>query len=151
MDQWPDLPGRTGGGNGFSCLNFGSWGLWQCTQSRYCLSPFQLPVRLPWTPTFQSLSLSPWHWPHSLYDSAKSSRSPETSRNLSRFSRLWQSVHQRCPSAWCRTISVWYSVRTRRLGLGFKYLWHCVQGKIPSENGGPGTAKVFSAGRFFMS
>src|ERR1035438_5623978 len=57
--------GRVGGGRGFNGAKWGAWGLWQLTQSRYCFWPLQLPVRLPWMPTRQSRSLSPWHWPQS--------------------------------------------------------------------------------------
>jgi DNA helicase-2/ATP-dependent DNA helicase PcrA len=50
----------------WSARNRGSWGLWQCAQSRYRFAPFQFPVRRPWTPARQSRSFSPWHCPQSL-------------------------------------------------------------------------------------
>ena len=80
--------------------NWGWCELWQCTQRRYCLSPFQLPVRRPCTPARQSRYLVPWHCPQSRYDSSKGTSVPLARRRWSRSSAAWQSRHQRCSSSW---------------------------------------------------
>src|SRR3990170_2506025 len=141
--------GRTGGGIGWIGLYLGSCGLWQWAHRRYSFFPFHSPVRFPWTPTFQSRNLSPWHCPHSRYDSEKSIFSPETSRSLSRLAVSWQSRHQRCPWAWFRTMPVCSSLRTLRVGFGLISLWHSEQGKIPGVNGGGGTGNCNAAGSSF--
>ena len=53
-------------------------------------------VRRPCTPARQSRSFSPWHWPHSRYDSSNDTRSPLARCSLSRSVASWQSRHQRC-------------------------------------------------------
>src|SRR3990172_6912783 len=75
--------GLTGGGSGWSGLNLGEWGLWQCTHSRYCFIPDQDPVLFPCSPAFQSRRVGPWHWPQSLYDSLKSINLPLAKCSLS--------------------------------------------------------------------
>ena len=93
--------GRGGSGAGFgaSALKRGECGLWQWAHSRYRLCPFQSPVRRPWTPARQSRSFSPWHWPHSRYDSSNGTARRSRGAASRGRSASWQSRHQRCCSS----------------------------------------------------
>jgi hypothetical protein len=74
-------------------------GLWHSVQVNQRFLPVltKSPMRLPWMPSRQSRSLSPWHLPHSSCGWSKLIGSPKWSTSMLRLVVWWQSRHQMRP------------------------------------------------------